>query len=108
MGLEVVAILSNDQGRKSRARNNVPSEIIASNNLKELNQITTTTGDLPVETVKVSLVALLSASQMTVEAMTLNKRVYPHWLGGMISIQFEQVLMVAYPHWGYHESTAQS
>ena len=47
MGLEVVATLSNDQGRKSRARNNVPSEIIASNNLKELNQITTTTGDLP-------------------------------------------------------------
>jgi hypothetical protein len=46
VGLEVVATLSNDQGRKSRARNNVPSEIIASNNLKELNQITTTTGGL--------------------------------------------------------------
>jgi hypothetical protein len=41
---------------------------------------------------------------MTGEYHDLNKRVYPHWLGDMTSIQFEQVLMVAYPHWGYREA----
>ena len=62
---EVVVILSNAQGSKSQRRNNVPSEIIASNNIR--NRTKWLNWDLPVGAHESTWVAQRSANQMTGE-----------------------------------------